>query len=164
MEALIRTNSGITVNVFDPKPEHINIKDIAHALSMQVRFNGHLPKPYSVAQHSVICSQLSEPEHKLAALLHDASEAYATDLPRPIKEKVTGYKQIEDKLMEVISLKYGFKYPLDAEVKKIDDFMLRVEWEFLFFQKSPSFNIAVWNYEESKRYFLSEFERLMQGR
>jgi uncharacterized protein len=70
----IRTYTGLYINVFNPKPEMIEIEDIAHALSFQCRFGGHLPKFYSVAQHSLNCSYLvKEPALKLTALLHDAS-------------------------------------------------------------------------------------------
>ncbi len=66
----IRTFSGQYVNVFAPDPDTILIEDIAHALSQQCRFGGHLPEFYSVAQHCVICALAVPPEHALSALLH----------------------------------------------------------------------------------------------
>ena len=68
-----------------PNPDDIRIEDIAHALSNQCRFAGHAREFYSVAEHSVHVSQLCLPEHALWGLLHDASEAYLVDLPRPLK-------------------------------------------------------------------------------
>src|SRR5665811_1025646 len=89
----IRTFTGIYMNVFEPTPEMISIEDIAHALTMQCRFGGHLPDFYSVAQHSLNCSYLIDnPKLKLTALLHDASEAYLLDIPRPIKNNLNNYK------------------------------------------------------------------------
>lgn len=139
----IRTFTGIYMNVFEPTPEMICIKDIAHALSQQPRFGGHLPKFYSVAQHSINCSYLANTAHdKLTALLHDASEAYLLDIPRPIKNNLTNYKEIEHKLMLVIANLFKFEYPLPETVKKIDEQMLNAEWHYLIFNnKAWRFNI-----------------------
>lgn len=133
----IRTYRGKYINVFEPTPEMICIEDIAHSLSMQCRFAGHLPQFYSVAQHSILCCQLiTEKEHKLAALLHDASEAYLLDIPKPIKNKLGNYKEVEDNLMSVIAKKFGFAYPLHDKVKEVDNYMLEWEWNSLMI-KNP---------------------------
>lgn len=100
--AWIQTHSGIAFFPFDPKPEMIDINDIAHALSMICRYNGHTKKFYSVAEHSVVMSNCVPKEHALATLIHDAAEAYIADLARPIKHNVSGYKEIEEKILEVI--------------------------------------------------------------
>jgi hypothetical protein len=127
----IRTVSGNYVNVFDPDPDTITIEDIAHSLSNQPRFGGHLPNFYSVAQHSLECSKLIKHEEKFAALMHDASEAYLLDMPSPIKRELSNYKDIENNLMNVIAKKFGFTYPLSEEVKIIDQIMMVNEWEYL---------------------------------
>ena len=128
----IRTVTGIYINVFEPTEEMVCIEDIAHSLCQQPRFGGHLPSFYSVAQHSLNCSYLiDQPELKLAALLHDASEAYLMDIPKPIKSGLTNYKEIEDRLMKVIAKKFGFDYPLNDEIKKVDEMMLQLEWDCL---------------------------------
>jgi len=129
----IRTFTGKYVNVFDPDPNTLVIEDIAHALSMQCRFGGHLPYFYSVAQHCVTCSTATEaeaPDPNLAftALMHDSSEAYLLDIPRPIKLKLANYKEIEDKLMKALSLKFGFTYPLPEMVHTIDNVAIVSEW------------------------------------
>jgi len=154
----IRTYTGIYMNVFEPTFEMICIEDIAHALSMQCRFGGHLYSFYSVAQHSLNCSYLIEEKSlKLAALLHDASEAYLLDIPRPVKQGLSNYKEIEDKLMQLIAQKYGFEYPLHKEVKKIDELMLQTEWDCLMLKK------ATWIFDSKSQYqakkdFLSMFK------
>jgi uncharacterized protein len=125
----IRTVSGIYVNVFEPTAEMICIEDIAHALSMQCRFGGHLPFFYSVAQHSLFCCDQVDDEHKLAALLHDASEAYLLDIPRPIKNRLANYKEIENGLMYEIANKFGFQWPLHEKVKEVDELALQMEWD-----------------------------------
>jgi len=131
----IRTFTGIYINVFDPKPEDICIEDIAHALSNQCRFGGHLPDYYSVAQHSILCCKMTDDEYKLQALLHDASEAYLLDIPRPIKQGLSNYKEIENKLMRVIADKFGFTHPLDEVIKDIDEWALVVEWKYLMIKQ-----------------------------
>lgn len=131
----IRTVTGKYVNVFDPDPDTICIEDIAHSLSHQCRFGGHLPVFYSVAEHSLACCALAKTEHKLEALLHDASEAYLLDIPKPIKNRLPDYKTIEDNLMRVIAEKFGFPYPLSSYVKDVDKFALESEWEMLMLEK-----------------------------
>jgi 5'-deoxynucleotidase YfbR-like HD superfamily hydrolase len=62
----------------------IHIEDITHALSQRCRYAGHTPGFYSVAQHLVLCSDQALklcPDLALTALMHDASEAYLSDLP-----------------------------------------------------------------------------------
>ena len=95
----IQTFTGRHINPFDPDPDAIDIEDIAHALSHICRFTGHTHTFYSVAQHSVhvadlVCRNtagLAKPARSravLMALLHDASEAYLCDIPRPLKPHV----------------------------------------------------------------------------
>lgn len=131
----IRTVSGKYVNVFEPTPEMFCIEDIAHALSMQPRFGGHLPKFYSVAQHSYhVAVRLLDYRYskqiQFAGLMHDASEAYLLDVPRPIKTELTNYKAIEDNLMQCLSELFKFTYPLPLEVKTADERVLGFEWEY----------------------------------
>ena len=115
----IRTNSGIYINIFNPKPEMFCIEDIAHALAEQPRFAGHLNRHYSVAQHSVLCARMVKRKNRLPALMHDASEAYMLDMPTPIKAKMPEYKEIEHELMQAIADKFDFPYPYSKQVKKL---------------------------------------------
>lgn len=82
----ILTRSGLRFDLANPKPDMVDPTDIAHSLSMQCRFNGHTRAFYSVAQHCYLVADLVPAEHQLAALLHDATEAYVGDLVRPLKE------------------------------------------------------------------------------
>lgn len=153
----IRTYSGIYMNVFEPTLDMICIEDIAHALSMQCRFGGHLQTFFSVAQHSLNCSYLVDEKYKLPALLHDASEAYLLDIPRPIKNRLSNYKEIEDTLMILIAEKFEFTYPLDKEVKDIDEQMLRTEWDCLMLKKYV-WNLPSYDVHTTKTNFLSMFK------
>ena len=152
----IRTFTGLYMNVFSPAMEMIDIRDIAHALSMQPRFGGHLPRFYSVAQHCVNCAILADSEHKLDALMHDAAEAYLLDMPRPIKQRLVGYKELEDRLMMMIAIKFGLRYPLD-HVKGVDECMLVVEWRHIMLG-IDKLEIDCWSPELAEAKFLSTFK------
>lgn len=154
----IRTNSGLLMNVFEPTPEMICIEDIAHALGRMPRFGGHLNVHYSVAQHSVMCSKLASKEEKLAALLHDASEAYMLDMPTPIKNRLPDYKKYEDNLMLVIAKKFGFNYPLTDTLKTIDRDMLILEWDSLVENENKIFK--TFSAKKAKKEFLKTFYKL----
>lgn len=159
----IRTVSGQYVDLADPDPDTILITDIAHALSQLPRFGGHLPRFYSVAQHSMACAELVAPEHKLQALLHDASEAYLLDVPSPLKALLPEYRKLEQRFMEVIAKKFGFAWPLAEEVKLADHTMLHTEWHLVMLQKGgpefltmssnyakDAFHAAFWEYHNAE--------------
>ena len=156
----IRTFTGLYMNVFEPTAEMICIEDIAHALSHQCRFSGHLPEFYSVAQHSHLVCCLVSMEFKLEGLLHDASEAYLMDIPTPIKAQLPQYKQIENNLMQVIAKKFGFNYPLSKEVKEADKQMLEHEWHYAMLKKKSILPFKCWSSQEAKSVFLESFNSL----
>ena len=109
LDGFIGTFSGLRFWPLDPNPEKILIADIAHALAHQCRFGGHASKFYSVAEHSVHVSQLCLPEDALWGLLHDASEAYLVDLPRPLKllPEFAPYREAERRLQRAVALRFG---------------------------------------------------------
>jgi hypothetical protein len=157
----IRTHTGLYMNVFCPTPEMICIEDIAHSLSHQCRFGGHLPQFYSVAQHCVNVASIVPPELRLAALLHDASEAYLLDMPSPIKRKMPEYRAIEDKLMKVIAQKLNFDYPVHDEIKLVDNKMLQFEWDFLmqgFDKPKHLVKTECYTSSEAKKLFLEKYK------
>jgi hypothetical protein len=116
----MQTLTGKIFYPLKPTPESICISDIAGALSKMCRFGGHCAKFYSVAEHCVHVATQA-PEHlKLTALMHDASEAYLVDIPRPIKPQLANYREIENTLMHAIAARFKFEWPLPDEVKSID--------------------------------------------
>lgn len=130
----IRTFTGKYFNILEPTEDMIDIVDIAHSLAHQCRFAGHLPKFYSVAEHSYNCCKLATKENAMAALLHDASEAYLIDVPKPVKRELINYDKIEDNIMRLIANKFKFKFPCNEEIKNIDKFMLETEWHSIMLQ------------------------------
>lgn len=107
----IRTYTGIMFGPLNPDPDLINLGDISHALSLLCRVNGHFRNFYSVAQHSVNCMEEAKIRGysrrvQLACLLHDASEAYLSDVTRPVKQEIPKYLEIEKPLQEAIWKKY----------------------------------------------------------
>jgi hypothetical protein len=84
------TYSGNYIDVANIQPEQLNLQDICRSLSLQCRWNGHLGKFYSVAQHSMVLAEACRilnycPDACTWALCHDFSEAYFSDVPLPIK-------------------------------------------------------------------------------
>lgn len=130
----IRTVSGKYVNLVDPDPATLDITDIAHALSRIPRFGGHLPVAYSVAHHSVHVARLCQDHDRrvqFQALMHDASEAYLLDIPKPLKDYLPEYRAIEDRMMRALAQRFGFGWPLHPAVKQADKVALETEWEHL---------------------------------
>ena len=125
----IVTYTGIRFWPLDPRPEEILIEDIAHSLSMQCRFNGHIESFYSVADHCVRVSAECADENKLCGLLHDASEAYLCDIAGPIKKYFPEFIEMEKKIMKAICLKYHMGIEMPDEVKRIDNAILNDEKE-----------------------------------
>ena len=132
----IMTYTKIMFDPLHPKKELINITDIAHSLSMLCRANGHFRNFYSVCQHSINCAIEAAARGyttriQLACLLHDASEAYLSDVTRPVKAQLPQYKQIEAPLQETIWNKW-LTAPLTEDERRqvfaIDDAILAHEF------------------------------------
>ena len=172
--AWIQTYTGRQVNVFSPKYEDINIIDIAHSLSNQCRFTGHVKKFYSVAEHSYHISTLVSKEFALHGLLHDASEAYLTDIPRPIKPYLNNYVSIENDLLDIIFDKFGISGKTPKEVKELDRRLCLTEGYYLMpdisdwlslkdYQPITHMNLKCWTPGEAKQQFLYRYLELTNG-
>lgn len=123
----LTTLSGKHFDYLNATADDIDIEDIANALSNICRFAGHLPEFYSVAQHSVLCSQIVQPEFAFEALMHDAAEAYVQDLPAPLKQLLPDYKRIETMVEDLIRTKYSLSLSHSSVVKYADLIMLATE-------------------------------------
>jgi 5'-deoxynucleotidase YfbR-like HD superfamily hydrolase len=158
------------------KAEEIDIIDIAHALSLMCRANGHIKHFYSVAQHCLNCSREAEarglPEEiRLACLLHDASEAYISDITRPVKRSLPQYLEFEEVLQNRIFDKFRLTHLTEEEfsqVKEIDDCLLYYELLELMneelFEERPEIvsepDLMQRDFFAVKEAFLGEYDRL----
>ena len=128
----ITTYTGKHIDPCAPDPELLDIIDIAHALSLTCRGNGHVQTFFSVAQHCINCCQEAQARGYssrvvLACLLHDATEVYMSDVPSPFKHSLTDYTRAEESLVSMIYTKFlGSDLTADeaALVKDIDKAML----------------------------------------
>ncbi|MDP0506844.1 MAG: hypothetical protein Q7K47_06360 [Fusobacterium sp. JB019] len=131
----INTYSGVEFYPLSPKEDEIKIEDIAHALSLVCRGNGHVKYFFSVAQHSINCYLEAKArgysrEIQLGCLLHDASEAYLSDITRPVKKELSEYLAIEKNLQGEIYKKFNVnigKEEVFSKIKLIDDEILKYE-------------------------------------
>lgn len=125
------TVSGKKIDLLNPDPAQICIEDIAIALDVMPRFNGHTSQQWSVLDHSVAVARLVAPEYRLQALLHDASEAYICDIPSPLKALLgEAYKSVERRLQAAIGKRFNCELAtLPEAVKQADAIMLMTEHE-----------------------------------
>jgi hypothetical protein len=186
------SNKKFDIN--NPKTDDIEIKDIARSLSMKCRFNGFANNFYSVAEHCVhiydlICEEIynSNPAYKKKygrlksstaqnALMHDAAEAYLTDVPAPVKKTIPDFERIENNIMAVIRNKFGIlTHDVDFDLIKIYDRDLCLtegyqlgldinQWDE--YEKNgglarliPDFKIKCWDWQIAEFEFLDRVEK-----
>ena len=123
----ILTHTGKRFDLFEPVADMIDPRDISHSLAHLCRFNGHTREFYSVAQHSCIVAELVPEEHKLAALLHDAAEAYLGDMTRPLKQWMPDYRGFEDVIWMRVCERFDLALDLPTSVHHADLIALATE-------------------------------------
>jgi hypothetical protein len=129
----LNTTTNRRVNPLDLQPEDVSIHDIAHALALCNRFAGHTSQPISVAQHSVwvslMCDNGTDYEIPMAALLHDASEAYLGDITKWLKAspEMKAYRDVERRATRTILRAFNCESGLVEDVEEADKRM--VCWE-----------------------------------
>lgn len=148
---------------------HIDIKDVAKALSRQPRFLGHTNSFYSVAQHCCMCHDNTDGD-KLEALLHDAPEAYMCDIPSPLKRFLPDYREMEKRVWGRVSFVFGLNFVLSRETKEVDQNEFGREWKLLKqprtrYQRLKEIFLGAiglgkcWSPKKAEREFLKRFDR-----
>lgn len=171
----IRTFTGKKFHWDTIESNEYGILDIAHALAMNCRWTGHVRHFYSVAQHCVYAAQEAPPQYKLAALLHDASEAYVHDTPSPLKwylqdHDFTAFKDLEQRIDQAIAKTFDINWPRHPIIKEIDLRLLRTENRDLMpdgeerlhmAANAPySWHVVEWGPKEAERKYLEMFDRI----
>lgn len=170
----ILLRSGNYFNFEHPGTSEVFIEDIAHALSNICRFGGHTHTFYSVAQHSVLVSNaldFNNQSFQMAALLHDAAEAFIGDIQRPLKQLLPDYKVIEERVERAIFPIFGVSYPLPQCIKIVDLVLLATEqrdlmpehddeWALIKNIKPLPERIVPWAPDKAFREFMMRYEEL----
>lgn len=175
MSEYITTYTGKHFEPTNPDPELIRIEDIAHALSMLCRGNGHVKTFWSVGQHCICCAREAAARGLsnrmvLACMLHDASECYMSDVPTPFKNELPEYQEQEEHLLGIIYEKFlgsDLTEEEQKELKEIDHAMLWYDLEYLLgeiqYGEIPELHIdldyTVRPFEEVEEEYLSLFEK-----
>lgn len=157
----IQTYTRRRFDFIDLEPATINILDIAHSLATAPRFNGHLWRTYTVAEHSVRISYALEGAGRrdiaLEGLLHDAAETYTGDIVKPYKQLLgSPCKDIEDRISQAIAKRFHLQWPEPEMVKDFDN-------RFLYFEGAcllPGGCIEAWPPAPKFGDWVDERERL----
>lgn len=120
-----RVRSARKVDLEDPDPDDILLTDIAYSLARQYRFNGHVP--CSVAEHSMHVALLAPDSMMLEGLLHDAAEAYVGDVTLPVRNLISGYEEIHDRVERAVAQSFGLDHPWPEEIDRFDHIATQTE-------------------------------------
>lgn len=171
----LQTFSGKLVSILEPVLEDIDILDIAHSLSMICRYNGHVSRFYSVAEHSVLmCRSFYEhgyeDEIQRVALMHDAPEYLTGDVTKPLKGVITPiFRPIQNALWGRVATRFGLLesipdivHAADLRIlmnEKAQVFVHDIDWGWNC-DPLPDLTLQFWTPEEAKVEFLKEAARL----
>lgn len=163
----------------DPRPEDVDIIDIAHALSMICRYQGHTQYFYSVAEHAILMARhslLHRPndwEMALFCLLHDAAEAYVCDVVSPLKQSIPAFSESEYVVLKAIASKFDFPLTFsDHEYVRELDHLIRYnegkallphnQWWEKYSPGLGAIELPSYSCRTAELVFLSMFNRLRE--
>ncbi|MEG3159360.1 hypothetical protein U1763_02485 [Sphingomonas sp. LB2R24] len=162
--------SGRVFDFLDPHGSDFTIEDVAHGLAHVCRYAGQCRAFYSVAEHSMLVSDVTV-DHPYEALLHDAAEAFIGDVTRPLKQLLPEYKVIEANVEDAVSKRFGMSDGYRAAVKAADLSVLAAEQAQVMAPGTNSWaaeagivpaavRVRYLNPDDAKREFLDRYERL----
>jgi hypothetical protein len=128
-----------TITLFDGTPIDLTHPDrasltplrVAWGLSQINRYAGQALRPISVAEHSLLATEIAERElgldvhARMAVLVHDAHEALCTDLPSPAKPMIAGWRAFEQRLQLQVQLAFGVRVASAAHAAAIAECDMR---------------------------------------
>lgn len=166
----IMLQSGRLLDLANPSEHDIDITDIAQGLAQTCRFAGQCSRFYSVAEHSVLVS-IATPHAQLAALFHDATEAFIGDMSKPLKRLMPQYSAVEERLQRVIFKRFHIEWPIPPEVKQADQTVMQLEQHCLMHPFvadrmstpgpiHPSLGISCFDPTRAKSLFLARYAEL----
>ena len=172
----ITTYSGIHFDPVHPRQEDIRMEDIAHSLSLICRGNGQVKQFFSVGQHCIHCALEAlargySARIALICLLHDASEGYMSDVPRPFKQYLKDYRLWEDKLLSCIYERFLGSDITEEEqkiLKTLDNDLLAYDLHYLLNEplREPlpklfhAYSYERERFEETEERYLRLYEQL----
>ena len=170
----IQTFSNKKFYPLNPQVKDIDIESIAHGLANKCRFNGQVKKYYCVAQHSVLVSIFAGRGFELWGLLHDASEAYLVDMPKPLKvlPEFAWFREVENKVQDKCYEAFGLTGKEPSEVKNADirclvtekrDLMGPTEHADIAGYDPFSVTIIPMMPDEAEAYFLERYRFLLEN-
>jgi len=150
-------------------PGMISMIDLANGLGRECRFGNQSDVFYSVAQHSVLIAQAVPKPLRLWALLHDASEAYTGDMPKPLKVAIQDFKAFENQLSDVIFKAFGLDGSCPALIKTVDERIV-IDEALQLFRNPPDWaveskehrlgiTLTPWSSEEARTIYLRILSR-----
>ena len=168
----LQTWTGRKFYVLDPRPEDFDIRDVAHSLSNQCRYAGHVDKFYSIAEHCVLLHDHVLSEDKALAynlLMHDGAEAYYLDIPRPIKNNMPGIKEAMAIVDSMYSRVFSLRDDLHGVVNEYDKRIVidekqqlmnhhgNVEWHNYNNLDALGIEVKCWSPSDAKTEFLTRY-------
>lgn len=118
--AWLRMYNGRMVDAFNVTPDDIVPENFIHACSQINRYTGNCKFPYPVNQHQLLLYLCVPKRLKRAALVHDITEHWFSDVPSPVKIHMKYYKRKEKDAELVVMQKYGITHAQMADLKQYD--------------------------------------------
>ena len=163
LDGCINTYSGLKINLLNPQPNQIDIRDIGKGLAYKGHFGGQTPFYFSIAQHSTLVVQIMietqefDPEMLMLGLLHDASKAYIGDMVKPLKVHLDEFVNYENQITKIICEKFELNYFRLNEIKPFDIIAQDLEYH-TFFENGKRLNGL--NPDESYDEFMKLFNHI----